>query len=64
VVRAECGGGRIIFTADGKLFFPATSLTCTYIQHNKLYETTKHATTDEYYVCHMLWLAFPARGLR
>jgi hypothetical protein len=52
VVRAECGGGRIIFTADGKLFFPATSLTMqvgTYIQHNKLSETIKHATTDQYY---------------
>jgi hypothetical protein len=49
VVRAGCGGGRIIFTADGKLLFPATSLTCTYIQHNKLYETIKHATTYQCY---------------
>lgn len=33
---------------QGKLFFPATSL-ASYIQYNKLYETLKHATTDQCY---------------
>lgn len=33
---------------QGKLFFPATSLT-SYIEYNKLYETLKHATTDQCY---------------